>query len=451
MPVDENDPKSLIWEIERLKADKRELAAELEKTQRILLLQYDLVDQNEKYYGEESKALKTQLEVMEKRMTDQRRMLETKDIELTNVKTTVHRDLATAGRLPVEGDLDKAEITTEFSIASQETGLRPEENMLDLAIDMGDFFGESLRQVIDTADLTPKSFQTFLTVEFYDHDTKATDVVEGFKPVYSTQFSFLNKVDNFYLKFMESKSMKVEVFLAKAQRAEPIGFANILLRDLLESNTTSIQTDSNRQPVIKQITNIISIKDNWVRIGSFSYKIRMRKPMNEALRWYKEKEGLTIAPPKYAATEGIIHPILLKKFITVWVEECWDLVSKGSKSIVPFFYYQFYTFDEHYSATLAGANPIYQDEKGYEIDYDDKFKSYADTQRLEIFLFDDAAPMEGETDEKVDDMIGTAIVDLKPLSLDKNIHDLFVVRDNEGNDVGSIEVKIMAQDITPSG
>ena len=44
--------------------------------------------------------------------------------------------------------------------------------------------------------------------------------------------------------------------------------------------------------------------------------------MNEALRWYKEKEGLTIAPPKYAATEGIIHPILLKKFITVRVEEC---------------------------------------------------------------------------------------------------------------------------------
>ena len=38
MPVDENDPKSLIREIERLKADKRELAAELEKTQRILLL-----------------------------------------------------------------------------------------------------------------------------------------------------------------------------------------------------------------------------------------------------------------------------------------------------------------------------------------------------------------------------------------------------------------------------
>ena len=113
-------------------------------------------------------------------------MLETKDIELNKVKTDVNRDRTIAGRLPIDGGAENAELATEFSIASQETGLKPEENMLDLAIDMGDFFGESLRQVIDTADLTPKSFQTFLTVEFYDHDTKATDVVEGFKPNYST-------------------------------------------------------------------------------------------------------------------------------------------------------------------------------------------------------------------------------------------------------------------------
>ena len=175
--------------------------------------------------------------------------------------------------------------------------------------------------------------------------------------------------------------------------------------------------------------------------------------MNEALRWYKEKEGLTIAPPKYAATDGIIQPIVMKKFITIRVEEARDLESKASKSVIPFFYYQFYTFDEHYSPTIAGKNPIFQDEKGFEIEFDDKFKSYADTQRLEIFLFDDAAPMEGDADqqEPVDDMIGTAIVDLKPLSDDKHIHELFVVRDNDGRDVGSIEVKIVAQDITPSG
>lgn len=88
--------------------------------------------------------------------------------------------------------------------------------MLDLAIDFADFFGESLSQVLDVTDLTKENFLTFLTVEFYDHDTKATDVSDGFKPSYATQFSFKNKVDDYYIRFLESKHVKVEVFLSKS-------------------------------------------------------------------------------------------------------------------------------------------------------------------------------------------------------------------------------------------
>jgi len=43
-----------------------------------------------------------------------------------------------------------------------------------------------------------------------------------------------------------------------------------------------------------------------------------------------------------------------KKIITIKVVECKGLISKLSKGIVPFFYYQFFTFDEHYSKTLSG-------------------------------------------------------------------------------------------------
>ena len=88
---------------------------------------------------------------------------------------------------------------SEFSHESVETGLKPEENILDLAIDCAEFFGENLSQIMDTEELTPQSFQTFVTVDFYDHDSKATDIQEGFKPDYSTQFSFKNKIDDFYI------------------------------------------------------------------------------------------------------------------------------------------------------------------------------------------------------------------------------------------------------------
>jgi hypothetical protein len=73
-----------------------------------------------------------------------------------------------------------------------------------------------LRQDVDLADYTQKSFATFLTVEFYDHDTKVTDVSEGYNPNYATQFSFKNSIDDFYIKYLETKTLKVEVFITKA-------------------------------------------------------------------------------------------------------------------------------------------------------------------------------------------------------------------------------------------
>ena len=42
-----------------------------------------------------------------------------------------------------------------------------------------------------------------------------------------------------------------------------------------------------------------------------------------------------------------------EKMVTIRIVECQGLVSKCSDTnMVPFFYYQFYTYEEHYSPTL---------------------------------------------------------------------------------------------------
>ncbi len=48
----------------------------------------------------------------------------------------------------------------------------------------------------------------------------------------------------------------------------------------------------------------------------------------------------------------------------------------GLSSIAPFFYYQFYTFDERYSATAASENPIFEDSQNYEVSFDAKLINY---------------------------------------------------------------------------
>jgi hypothetical protein len=53
--------------------------------------------------------------------------------------------------------------------------------------------------------------QTFLSVDFFNHDTKTTDLAEGYNPNYQTVFSFKNRVDNFYLKHLDREAILVEI------------------------------------------------------------------------------------------------------------------------------------------------------------------------------------------------------------------------------------------------
>jgi hypothetical protein len=78
---------------------------------------------------------------------------------------------------------------------------------------------------------------------------------------------------------------------------------------------------------------------------------------------------------------------------------CKDLAVKYGDvvNISPFFYYQFYDFDERYSPTSAGKNPIFEDTMSYEVLFDAKLVHYLQKEPLEVILFDDNAPITGLT------------------------------------------------------
>lgn len=90
--------------------------------------------------------------------------------------------------------------------------------------------------------------------------------------------------------------------------------------------------------------------------------------------------------------------ISTKEFlITIDVQQCKNLfVTYGDLSkIAPFFFYQFYTFNETYSSTLKGENPSFLDRQTFEMKFDDSSIKYLQTQTLDIIVFDDNAPVNG--------------------------------------------------------
>jgi uncharacterized protein YkuJ len=93
------------------------------------------------------------------------------------------------------------------------------------------------------------------------------------------------------------------------------------------------------------------------------FKMRMRRPITEAMRFYREKNEIANLNTLGRLQEEGADYKSRKKLITFEVVGCKDLKVKYSEltKIAPFFYYHFYTFDERYSETHTGENPMFND------------------------------------------------------------------------------------------
>ena len=97
---------------------------------------------------------------------------------------------------------------------STESQLKDQENVLDFVVASAKYDSNAVTQVLGSSVVSEDAFNTFLAVDFFDHETKTTEVSEGFRPNYATQFGFRNIVDDFYLEYLDKKLMKVEVYLS---------------------------------------------------------------------------------------------------------------------------------------------------------------------------------------------------------------------------------------------
>lgn len=140
------------------------------------------------------------------------------------------------------GDVDAL---TEFSVITDESEILPKENLLDLRISTAAFDRSNLIRITGGRELLPGNVNTFLAVDFYNHDSKSTDMTEGFEPMFNTLFSFKNMVDDFYVKHLERDSILVDVFLVQTTTsqnatqnsvAQKLGSARLPLHKLLDKD-----------------------------------------------------------------------------------------------------------------------------------------------------------------------------------------------------------------------
>lgn len=123
--------------------------------------------------------------------------------------------------------------------------------------------------------------------------------------------------------------------------------------------------------------------------------MRLRKPIREQFRFHQERieiDNMT----KQNELSAVAITGAIKKLVSIHVIGGQNLKVRHADmgDVAPFYYFQFYTFDEHYSACSAGVNPRFQDRPlTYEVEMHSKAVNYLEKEQLEIFVFDDNAPI----------------------------------------------------------
>ena len=195
---------------------------------------------------------------------------------------------------------------------------------------------------------------------------------DGIRPNYNTQFAFVNKEDSFYLNFLQKNTIKLDFYLSRHNEPVLLGRCEFMLRELVEAEG-HLHEANNKTPVFERFGEIypvvtsgrdkVGYRDTHLKpIGRIAFKLRLRKPISEAMRFYREQNELKNIERYVEINQGAsVKPT--KKLITISVVAAYDLVVKHSEiaQIAPFFYYRFYTFEDKQSYNGKGRMPVFND------------------------------------------------------------------------------------------
>jgi len=187
-----------------------------------------------------------------------------------------------------------------------------------------------------------------------------------------------------------------------------LGTCECLLSELVYRENLIAESLAQKGAVIEKHLNVVpapgftgslAMRTEVPSLGSLRIKMRLRKPIQEAMRYYRDMTEVRDTTRSASAPKaGKDRQGPKQAMVTINIVGGRDLKVRDADvtyQIAPFFYYQFFTFDESYSHTATGTNPTFQDARSYTMVFDDGTMKYLETQSLDVILFDDAAPMTG--------------------------------------------------------
>lgn len=455
-----NDPNVLKNEINRLKIEKNNLGNELESTKNFLIIQQQLSNESKSLKDSEIQKCKSEIKLLKQKIEELCALIDTKNLPKDNtflresdIKYT--KSVLTEDKRPKKTD-DKI---SEFSQDDTDIELGINENALDI------YFGECLYEdgLSDEIGFDIGELLSFFSVDFYMHETQTSDIINGKNPMFNFQVIFKVEINENLLNYLENDFVNVEFYSIRDKVQLIFGEGKISLKELL-TNENSFSNE------INSVCQIYHNKNKELKIGTIFYKMRMRKPIKEALRWYHELNKISSKNEIGKETMLSKTNLELQKYsnlgenkpyeIKILITKAMDLVVSGpARRISPYFYYKFFKSGERYSKICAGNNPEFEDTATFTEIFSKEFLSYLEKDTLNVYIFDGMNPIEIDVnendeakfvdneDQESQDLIGICRIELQELLIHNLIQGEFPVLNLKNQRVGKLVINIFLEEM----
>ena len=468
-----NDPIYLKSQIEKLKLEKAELGEELETTKSLLLTQQQINDDTKKLQECDNKKYQAEIKLLKSKIEELVKLIDVKNLPkeflvqdpVTGTVNLKDKNALLNDLIPEEQKDPNLlnDNITEFSQEETEEELAMNENALDI------FFGECIYEdgLGEELGFSIDHMLSFFSVDFFIHETQTSDILNGKTPMFNFQLTFKVDVNENLMNYLESEFINIEIYSLRDNVQTIFGKGKISLKELIEIEK-SPQSSSR---VINSICSLYYIKDQNLKIASIHYKMRMRKPLSETLKWYH-------AQNQFIREQNPMHDVVVTKAeetieryaylggksydIKILISKAVGLVATGILGrISPYFYYKFYKDGERYSQISSGTDPIFEDVASFKTIYNKDLIDYLEKESLNVYLFDSMNKIEIDVNDKEQiklvnskqeiskDLIGISRIPLKGLLINDLVQGEFPIVNMKNQNVGKIIVNIFWEEIVP--
>ncbi|KFZ60125.1 Protein fantom, partial [Antrostomus carolinensis] len=381
--VDDDTHKDLEHSMRELQLTHAETVQELEKTRNMLIMQHKI----NKDYQTEVEVVTHKMESLQKdyelKLEQYVRLLDIRAARIRKLEAQL-REIA-YGTKPHKSrpDILPGAPVDEFD---ETLHLKRGENLFEIHISKVIFSSGAMQAFGDHEPAT------FCTYGFYDFELQTTPVVYGFMPSYDFTSQYLVQADECFLQYIQQNSITLEVHHAYGIDYETVAACQLKFHEILENNGK-----------IYSKADLVGIKGNIHNYGTIEYWIRLRVPMDQAIRLYKERsKALGYMASNFRKREQPSQQILGTAEVStstdgnlnelnITIKCCNNLQSqKRHLQPNPYVVYKFFDFVDHDTPTIPSSNnPQIDDHMCFQVPMNADLDRYLKSESLTFYVFDD--------------------------------------------------------------